>query len=123
MDSKRVAILLISALPLGLVLAQDSPDDVLRGTKEFRIKVAGVLAKLEKPAAVTILHNGVVTQNHTVLIGDTPHKKVGTYSAHPLKGPIKLQDHGNPMRFRNIWIRELKNPSPEDIGTGPEIGK
>jgi hypothetical protein len=79
--------------------------------------------KLKKPAAVTILHNGVVTQNHTILIGDTPHKQVGTYHAHPEKGPIKLQDHGNPMRFRNIWIRDLKDPSPEDIGTGPEIGK
>ena len=61
-----------------------------------------------KPAAATILHNGVVTQNHTVLIGDTPHRNVGKYSKHGEKGPIKLQDHGNPMRFRNIWIRELK---------------
>ena len=61
-----------------------------------------------KKAAATVLHNGVVTQNHTELLGDTPHKKVGTYIKHSEKGPIKLQDHGNPMRFRNIWIRELK---------------
>ncbi|MGB8170417.1 MAG: DUF1080 domain-containing protein [Chthoniobacteraceae bacterium] len=79
--------------------------------------------KLAKPLVVTVLHNGVVTQNHTALIGETPHKKVGTYKAHPEKGPIKLQDHGNPMRFRNIWIRDIKMPSAEDIGTGPEIGK
>jgi hypothetical protein len=79
--------------------------------------------KLEKPAVVTVLHNGVVTQNHTVLIGETPHKKVGTYTPHPEKGSIKLQDHGNPMRFRNLWIRDLKMPSPADIGTGPLIGK
>ena len=79
--------------------------------------------KLATPASVTILHNGVVTQNHTVLIGETPHKQVGTYTAHPEKGAIKLQDHGNPMRFRNIWIRSLRNPGPEDIGTGPELGK
>ena len=79
--------------------------------------------KLVKPADVTIFHNGVVTQNHTVLIGETPHKQVGTYHAHPEKGPIKLQDHGNPMRFRNIWIRELKNPGPDEIGDGPLIGK
>jgi hypothetical protein len=79
--------------------------------------------KLEKPAVTTILHNGVVTQNHTVLIGETPHKQVGTYHAHPEKGPLKLQDHGNPMRFRNIWIREIQMPSAEDIGAGPEIGK
>ncbi len=79
--------------------------------------------KLSVPASVTVLHNGVVTQNHTVLLGDTNHKKAATYKEHPEKGPIKLQDHGNPMRFRNIWIRALKNPGPEDIGTGPEIGK
>ncbi|HYR57275.1 MAG TPA: DUF1080 domain-containing protein [Chthoniobacteraceae bacterium] len=79
--------------------------------------------KLEKPAIVTILHNGVVTQNHTALIGETPHKQVGTYHEHPLKGPIKLQDHHNPMRFRNIWIRDLRMPTPEDIGDGPQIGK
>ncbi len=79
--------------------------------------------KLTKPAVVTVLHNGVVTQNHTVLIGQTPHKKVGTYTAHPEKGAIKLQDHGNPMRFRNIWIRDLRMPAPEDVGTGPELGK
>jgi hypothetical protein len=79
--------------------------------------------KLTKPAVTTVLHNGVVTQNRTVLIGQTPHKKVGTYAAHGEKGPIKLQDHGNPMRFRNIWIRNLRTPAPEDVGSGPEIGK
>ena len=61
-----------------------------------------------KKAVATVLHNGVLTQNHTELIGETPHKQVGIYHKHPEKGPIKLQDHGNPMRFRNIWIRELK---------------
>jgi hypothetical protein len=79
--------------------------------------------KLAKPLIVTVLHNGVVTQNHTALIGETPHKKVGTYHEHPEKGPLKLQDHGNPMRFRNIWIRDIKMPTPEDIGDGPQIGK
>jgi 3-keto-disaccharide hydrolase len=61
-----------------------------------------------KKAIVTILHNGIVTQNHTELIGETPHKQVGTYHKHGEKGPLKLQDHGNPVRYRNIWIRELK---------------
>jgi len=42
--------------------------------------------KLAKPLIVTVLHNGVVTQNHTALIGENPHKKVGTYTAHPEKG-------------------------------------
>ena len=79
--------------------------------------------KLEKPAVVTVLHNGVVTQNHTVLIGETPHRQVGTYHAHAEKGPIRLQDHGSPTRYRSIWLRNLKMPTAEDIGTGPQIGK
>jgi hypothetical protein len=61
-----------------------------------------------KPGFVTVFHNGIVTQNHTELLGDTNHKSTSKYNKHPEKGPIKLQDHGNPMRFRNIWIRELK---------------
>ncbi len=69
------------------------------------------------------LFRGVLSQNQTALIGVTPHKQVGTYKPHAEKGPIKLQDHGNPMRFRNIWIRDIKNPLPEDIGEGPQIGK
>src|SRR5690606_30177901 len=64
--------------------------------------------KLEKPAYVTVFHNGVLTQNHTELIGNTPHRAVGKYTPHGEKGSISLQDHGNPMRFRNVWIRELK---------------
>ena len=64
--------------------------------------------QLEKPAFVTVFHNGVLTQNHTQLTGETPHQQVGKYTPHPEKGPISLQDHGNPMRFRNVWIRELK---------------
>ena len=79
--------------------------------------------KLEKPMVVTVLHNGVVTQNHTVLIGETPHRQVGTYHAHAEKGPIRLQDHGNPTRYRSIWLRNLKMPAAEDIGAGPQIGK
>lgn len=64
--------------------------------------------KLETPAFVTVFHNGVITQNHTQLLGPTPHRAVGVYSPHPEKGRISLQDHGNPIRFRNVWIRELK---------------
>ena len=64
--------------------------------------------KLETPAYATILHNGVLVQNHTELIGATGHRSLASYTPHGEKGPIKLQDHGNPERYRNIWIRPLR---------------
>jgi hypothetical protein len=59
------------------------------------------------PAYLTVFHNGVVVHNHTALIGTTMHKVVAKYEPHPPRGPIRLQDHGNPVRYRNIWVREL----------------
>ncbi len=79
--------------------------------------------KLAKPAYVTTLHNGVLTQNHIALIGETPHRQVGTYHTRIEKGPLKLQDHGDPVRYRNIWIRAIHMPSPEDLGAGPAVGQ
>jgi hypothetical protein len=63
--------------------------------------------RLEKPATVTVLHNGVVVHNATAYLGPTSHKQIGTYTPASAKGPIELQDHGNPVHFRNIWIRPL----------------
>ncbi|MAG63309.1 hypothetical protein CMO84_07270 [Candidatus Woesearchaeota archaeon] len=63
--------------------------------------------ELLQPARVTVLHNGVVTQWDQAYIGASTHRKIGKYSPHPPKGPVKIQDHGNPIRFRNIWVREL----------------
>jgi hypothetical protein len=63
--------------------------------------------KLEKPAALTVLHNGVLIQNHAILEGSTAWDRPPKYEAHAAELPIHIQDHGNPVRFRNIWIREL----------------
>jgi len=63
--------------------------------------------QLVSPAYATVLLNGVVVQNHAELIGPTGHKDVYEYKPHG-PGPIRLQDHGNPVRFRNIWVRELR---------------
>jgi len=62
--------------------------------------------ELESPAYVTVLHNGVLVQNHVELKGGTVFIGPPSYEAHG-PGPIMLQDHGNPVSFRNIWIREL----------------
>jgi len=62
---------------------------------------------LTSPAAVTVLHNGVLVQNHFELLGDTPYNRPPRYQPHPVKLPIRLQDHGNPVRFRNVWVREV----------------
>ena len=65
---------------------------------------------LESPAFITVLHNGVAVQNHFQLLGDTPFNRPPQYNAHDVKQPIRLQDHGNPVKFRNIWVRPL-NPA------------
>jgi hypothetical protein len=64
--------------------------------------------KLVKKAYVTVLHNGVVVHHRRELIGYTEHRIVGNYDdPQPPKGFIELYEHGNPVRFRDIWIRPL----------------
>lgn len=58
------------------------------------------------PARVTVIHNGILVQNNVALWGPTEYMGLPVYKEHG-KGPIKLQDHGNPVSFRNIWVREL----------------
>ena len=62
---------------------------------------------LESPAHITAIHNGVLILNHFQLLGDTPYNRAPEYNRHADKLPIRIQDHGNPVRFRNIWVREL----------------
>ena len=63
---------------------------------------------LKSPAYITAVHNGVLILNHFELKGDTPFNRPPQYKKHGEKGPISLQDHGNPVRFKNIWVRELQ---------------
>lgn len=64
--------------------------------------------KIAKKAAVTVIHNGVVVHHRKEYQGNTPHQRNGDYSKpHPPEVFIQLQDHSNPMRFRNIWLRKL----------------
>ncbi len=63
--------------------------------------------KLTSPAYMTVLHNGVVIQNHFELSGGTAWDSAPKYTAHGPTAPIEIQFHGNPVRFRNIWVRPL----------------
>ena len=78
--------------------------------------------KLVSPAFITVLQNGVVIQNHFQLEGDTPFNRAPEYKPHPDKGPISLQYHGNPVRFRNIWVRELTELKSERVSE-PKVVK
>lgn len=61
-----------------------------------------------KNANVTVIHNGVLLHHKREYIGNTPHRAVGNYKKpHPPEMYIELQDHNNPMRFRNIWVRSI----------------
>lgn len=73
----------------------------------FRAPRFGANAQLEKPAVVTVLHNGVLVHDGAAFWGPTRHRSVLPYTADMAKGPVALQDHGNPVRYRNIWIRPL----------------
>ena len=63
--------------------------------------------RVVSPASATVILNGVVVQNHQVLLGQTNHKVLPAYHPHGLTGPLRLQDHGDLVRFRNIWYRPL----------------
>ena len=62
---------------------------------------------LVKPAFITVLLNGILLHHRRELIGKTLHRQVGFYEPHPPKAPLELQDHGDLVRFRNIWYRPL----------------
>lgn len=75
----------------------------------WRAPVFDAAGALVTPANVTVLHNGVLAQDHAVLAGETVYIGKPAYKAHG-PSPIKLQAHGDPsapISFRNIWVREL----------------
>jgi Domain of Unknown Function (DUF1080) len=72
----------------------------------FHAPKFGADGKVTKKARVTVLHNGVLVQDNVEIQGQTSHD-VPEYEAGPEKLPLALQDHNHPVRFRNIWVREL----------------
>lgn len=63
--------------------------------------------ELTAPGRATVIFNGVVVQNNQAFWGSTAHMRKATYGAPHGPGPIRIQDHGDPIRFQNIWVRPL----------------
>jgi hypothetical protein len=75
----------------------------------FRAPRFGEDKKIAEPARVTLFHNGVCVQHNAEVFGGVRWRGLATYTWHPSKLPLTLQDHGDkqPVRFRNIWLRHL----------------
>ena len=111
---------------VGLEVQGGTEDEILDLLKEARVKypvtkggnapvstggiphacIFGTDGKLESPALITVVLNGILVQNNVVLKGDTPYIGYPTYTPHG-RLPLLLQDHGTEVAYRNIWIREL----------------
>lgn len=76
---------------------------------------------LVKPATITLLHNGVLIHHCAELKGPTEWMLHPPYEVHPDKLPIMLQDHGNPVRYRNIWVRNLERYQRTDEDFQPKF--
>lgn len=79
---------------------------------------------VERPARLTVLHNGVLIQDASEAWGPTAWLQHLPYESHPDRLPLQLQDHGNPVLYRNIWVRELAEeprPGPPSHQTKPLV--
>ena len=83
-----------------------------------RFSTAGALLD---PARITVVHNGLLVQNNAVLWGPTNWLHALPYQPHPDKLPLAFQDHGNPVRYRNIWVRELRDPNLDALPTAASM--
>ncbi|MFM9023748.1 MAG: family 16 glycoside hydrolase [Planctomycetaceae bacterium] len=82
--------------------------DILFTRPRFRADGA-----LEAPGRVSMLHNGVAIHSDTVILGSTFWHQPPAYEAHADALPIMLQDHGDPVQFRSIWVRRFEPPVPQ----------
>jgi hypothetical protein len=90
--------------------------DIVFNRPELKIE-NGKVVEVIRPAYVTVFQNGVLIINHHVIEGTTFFHLPPAYEAHAPEMPIRLQDHGNKTKFRNIWVRTIPdtNPIPERI--------
>ena len=73
----------------------------------FKVPKFDEQGKVTERARITVLHNGVLIQNNVEIYGNTYHDRPALYVAHGPTGSLKLQDHGDLVRYRNIWIRKV----------------
>jgi hypothetical protein len=90
-----------------LVNASRKPGEWQTYDIYFRAPRFSADGTLDKPAYVTVVHNGVLVQDHVELTGSTVYRGAPSYATHNSKEPLVLQDHDDPVSYRNIWIREL----------------
>jgi hypothetical protein len=90
-----------------LVNASLGPGQWQRYDVVFTAPRFNIEGDLLEPATFTVFQNGILIQNHVLLKGPTEYIGIPVYKAHGDKLPLMLQDHGNPVSYRNIWIREL----------------
>lgn len=92
---------------------------------EFRRPRFDAAGRLVAPARMTVRHNGVVIHADRELLGPTSHRVRAPYEAHEDALPVRLQDHGHPVRFRNIWARPLPPvadaPAADDARDAPAL--
>jgi hypothetical protein len=92
--------------------------DIIFTAPEFRVN-----GTVSQPAYVTVIHNGVVALNHFEILGSTSYTEAPTYKAHAEKAPFSLQFHGDPVQFRNIWVREIKPAVGQRVGAPFNVGR
>ena len=101
MSSK--ATKLTSSLPIVAVIALAGAV-FSQNKRSPRFDQSGALAA---PGYITVVHNGVLVQDHVQLKGTTVYRGELSYQKHNFKEPLVLQGHGNPVSYRNIWVRDL----------------
>ncbi|KAA9134187.1 DUF1080 domain-containing protein [Marinihelvus fidelis] len=74
----------------------------------FRAPAFSTDGELESAATVTVIHNGVLVQDHVEIRGPTVYIGEPAYQPHEDRLPLALQDHGDMVSYRNIWLRELE---------------
>ncbi len=82
--------------------------DIVFNRPELNVE-NGKVVEVIRPAFVTVFQNGVLVLNHHEIEGTGFWHQAPHYEAHPAELPIRLQDHGNPTKFRNIWVRKIQD--------------